>query len=85
MSAPPLREPLDFSVGEPVMKVQRTGTREWGFQAWEAWLQCGLTRYAGEFGTYAWTRKGAERKARRLMRRYLASRRGPEITVDGGA
>lgn len=68
--------------GEPVMRVQQIGARERGFQAWEAWVEVGAMRYASEFGTYAWSRKSAERKARRLLRRYLASRRGPEIEVQ---
>jgi hypothetical protein len=66
----------------PVMRVQRTGERERGFMAWRAWVEVGLLRYQREYGTYAWSREGAERKARRLLRRYLASRPGPAIHVD---
>lgn len=63
--------------GPPRACVQRTGSRDVGPMAWEAWVSHGLMRYASEWGTYAWTRKGAERKARKLMRGYLGSCRGP--------
>ncbi|HEY1117733.1 MAG TPA: hypothetical protein VGE43_08510 [Acidimicrobiales bacterium] len=66
----------------PTMHIQRTGTRQWGPQAWEAWVSHGLTRYASEWGTYAFTRAGAERKARRLLRKYNATRRGPVETIE---
>jgi hypothetical protein len=65
----------------PRMVVQRTGSRERGFMAWRAWVSHGPMRYCGEHGTYAWTRKGAERKARRLLAKWHKTQSGPEIEV----
>lgn len=78
---PPRDRPLLGEAEEPRAMVRRTGTRETGFHAWEAWVDCGLTRFAGEYGTYAWSRKGAERKARWLLRKYHTARSGPRIEV----
>lgn len=69
---------------ESVAKIRQTSARERGFMAWEAWVEHGIVRYSDEYGTYARTRRGAERKARALMRSYLASRGGPDITVEVG-
>lgn len=61
--------------------VQQTGSRKRGPLAWRAFVLAGLLRFEGEYGTYAWTRRGAEKKAERLLRRYQASRPGPRIEV----
>lgn len=61
--------------------VRQTGTKERGFMAWEAWVAVGLSAYASEHGTYAWSRESAERKAARLLRKYLASRPSEPIEV----
>lgn len=80
MSAP---EPLpDIFEGEPRAMIQRTGDRERGFMAWEAWVEHGVMKYAQEWGTYAWTKKGAIRKARALMKRYRRHQAGPPIQID---
>ena len=67
---------------KPVAHIQQRGARTWGPYAWQAWVTAGLTRYDGEFGTYAWTERAARRKAARLLRRYLASMPGPVIDVE---
>ena len=79
MSTTPLMEPFDNT---PHMKIQKTGHR---WMAWEAWVAVGPMRYAGEWGTYARTRKGAERKARRLLRRYERTRRPAPIEIPRDA
>lgn len=81
----PLPPPLPGGTStddQPHMVIRRVGTKERGFMAWEAWVEVGTKRYFAEYGTYAWTRKGAERKAARLLKRYLESRPGPIIRLD---
>lgn len=65
----------------PRLFVQHTGLR--GGMAWETWVEHGLSK----FGTFAWTRKQAKRKGRRLMakwqRLHAAEATREEIRVDG--
>lgn len=68
------RPPVDiFRDAVPIPMIQRRGDRERGPHAWEAWVQYGPMRYAHEYGTYAWSEKGARRKARRLLRSFQHS------------
>lgn len=69
---------------EPRAMIRRTGAREWGPSAWEAWVEHGFIKYAGEYGTYAWSRQRAEKKAHRLLRKYLKSRPGPSQDITPG-
>jgi hypothetical protein len=34
---------------------------------WKVWVEWGLLRVSGEWGTYAWSRKAAIRKGQRLL------------------
>lgn len=73
------RPPIDNT---PRAMIQRTGAREWGPGAWRAWVNAGLTCYQREDGgPYAWTREGAERKARKLLSRYIGQRLPPAEEV----
>lgn len=67
---PPILE-WDSHAEEPKAYVERVGS--WGPLTWRAYVHRGFSCYEGEHGTYAWTEAGAERKARRLLRK-LAQR-----------
>jgi hypothetical protein len=52
----------------PIDMTPRMFVRQIRPHRWETWGEAGMGRFAAEWGTYAWSQKGAERKARRLLR-----------------
>lgn len=77
-------------MSEPRVIIRQQGVRGWGFMAWRVWVEydrpgsrLGPMRLEHEYGTYAWSRRGAERRGRALLRHHRRHYQpGPEIEVS---
>lgn len=63
-------------MNEPKLCIQKVGSR------WRSWVEIGAFVVEREYGTYSWTRKRAEKKARRLAEWATRSNPHPVIEVQ---
>lgn len=75
---PPRPRPLGWDDPPRIVMEQR------GNGKWEVWVSHGMTKFANEWGSYAWTRKRAIKKGRRLMRAYQRRQVVRREVVEGG-